>query len=96
MGFAKYPGTSLNQGMLKELLMVGGTMKRQGDAIVARGNYIADVPILIRFQDANKFKRFILTEEDLEKVATTIPNNIVPLKETEQGHQMFTETRLKP
>lgn len=73
---------------------VGGTMKRQADAIVARGNDIADVfQFFSALQEATKIKLFMVTNEDVEKVAATIPSNIVPLKGTMQVHQMFTETR---
>lgn len=72
---------------------VGGTMKRQADAIVARGNDIADVfQFFSALQDASKIKLFMVTDEDVESVAATIPSNIVPLKGTMQVHQMFTET----
>ncbi|XP_053599993.1 uncharacterized protein LOC128683137 [Plodia interpunctella] len=73
---------------------IGGTIKRQADAIVARGNDIADVfQFFSALKDANKITLFMVTGEDIEKVAATIPSNIVPLKGTMQVHQMFTENR---
>lgn len=73
---------------------VGGTLKRQADAIVARGKDVADaVQFFSALQDASKIKMFIVTDEDVEKVAATIPSNIKALKGTMQVHQMFTETR---
>ncbi|CAF4941167.1 unnamed protein product [Pieris macdunnoughi] len=73
---------------------VGGIMKRQADAIVARGSDIADVfQFFSALKYANKIKLFMVTDADVKNVAATIPSNIVPLKGTMQVHQMYSETR---
>nr|CAH7721805.1 unnamed protein product [Callosobruchus chinensis] len=72
---------------------VGGALKRQADAIVARGKDISDAfQFFSTLQNASKVKLFMVTDEDIDNVAATIPNNIVPLKGTMQVHQMFSET----
>ncbi|CAG4931257.1 unnamed protein product [Parnassius apollo] len=64
---------------------VGGTLKRQADAIVARGADIADAyEFFSTLQDVSKIKLFMVTDEDIENVAKTIPSKIIPLKGTMQ------------
>lgn len=72
---------------------VGGTLKREADAIVARGKDIADVSqFYSALKDLTKIKLFIVTDEDIENVAATIPSTLLPLKGTMQVHQMFSIT----
>lgn len=72
---------------------VGGTLKRQADAIVARGKDIADAfQFFSTLQDTSKIKLFMVTDEDIENVVATIPSNIMPLKGCMQVHQMFSKT----
>nr|CAH7766692.1 unnamed protein product [Callosobruchus chinensis] len=56
---------------------------------IARGKDIADAfQFFSTLQNGSKVKLFMVTDEDIDNIAATIPNNIMPLKGIVQVHQM--------
>ena len=72
---------------------IGGFLKRAADAKVATGTDIVDAESFFHsLKDSSKIKLYLITDDDIQNVSATVPENIVPLQGTMQVHQIFTDT----
>ena len=74
---------------------IGGSVKRQADALVLKGIDVPDAKKLFNFLDTNSAIKFYFIESSEIKVVETIyPEGVKPINGTMKLHQLLTDEKL--